>query len=167
MVRCADCGFLTLKDHGAKEWIEAEERFREKGLPPASMNYDHQPTCFVRAVNLQDEIKSEKRTLLETIQLERPCLKFTRWNHGFTPKEHKEMELSKEEKRFQEERRDKDLAWQLEQRSNDRKWQEEQAARRRKWEAQQNNKNRLWNLTVALISGFAGALLGYYLRKPS
>lgn len=99
------------------ELDEVDSAFRATGNPPyrrvefsggtgTQTSYRHIPICFARAYDLQSEIpgklpQGEKDypavLVLEVISKDRTCPKrkqadgFTRWQQGFTPKEHREM----------------------------------------------------------------------------
>ena len=122
MVKCADCGFLTMRNKftGNLEEVDAEFRTTGEGptiavwaesdgtgLPyPRTTNpFARIPICFAQAHNLAGNPipqRYEPSDLLEIITKERICppdetaLGFTPWQQGFTPKEHRERQLELE-----------------------------------------------------------------------
>jgi hypothetical protein len=129
---CAACGFLSLRDASSRQLVEVEAIIREDGRIPQVWGqqtgfqdmYPPWPICFQRAWPLMEEMRAaltlfpnapqqEKTTLAmnKVINLKRPCLGFTPWQQGFTPKEHRER-LDREWKlKFETEQRRKDEEW--------------------------------------------------------
>ena len=132
MVKCADCGFLTMRNKytGSLEEVDAvfraagntvrrrtfhtdsTGRERETQLTP----FQHVPICFARASDLVFEAGLSPEELregegvrpakvLEIINKERNCSAFEEWRQGFSPKEHQEA-LNGEAARDYERRRD-------------------------------------------------------------
>ncbi len=121
MPKCAACGFITLRNRLTGDLDEMDADFRKTGNPPhreipivggAGSKFAlvdttpcrHVPMCFALSVTLADEWPGTKElleqykdwppsTMLEVITKERPGCegKFTKWQQGFTPKEHREM----------------------------------------------------------------------------
>jgi hypothetical protein len=137
MVKCADCGFLAVRQFRQNMLIEVDDDYRTKGeiaQPPRDITAGHFmmpapefgeiPRCFVRAANLAHEAdladKDERmgRTLGESyseaikrvIDTNRECDGFTSWNQGFSPKEHREM-LDRQRMMDREDERDKRQSW--------------------------------------------------------
>jgi hypothetical protein len=128
MVKCADCGFLALRNQFTGQLDEGDEDYRRTGMPPLRKKsnqpggprsfldnpYDfpfaNPPICFVQAFNLGDEFSVEPSQILPEMALdvlknERDCGErelFTSWQQGFTPKEHREM-LDRQRRLQQEE----------------------------------------------------------------
>ena len=139
MVRCTECGFLSLRNIETRELDEAEETFREWGRVigvkwshPVQVGdtpfyaedklnrYVHEqlPICFANTGNFSSSFREliiknyeADKVVLMVIKNERPCETFTKWQQGFTPKEHREMM----DRKFTIELEDK-------RRKNDRKW---------------------------------------------
>ncbi len=131
MVKCADCGFLTLRDNTTGLLVEVEDDYRVSGrVPPidAYRSYHNYPICFAMACDLLPEVEQAAQKqfvedgndwgeyVLEVITKERDCptadkaIRYTKYQQGFTPKEHREMidweRMSKlEEKRRKEDKR--------------------------------------------------------------
>ncbi len=108
MGKCVDCGYLAVKNKETRQLEEAEASFRGVGhIPPSdsykqSNRHEPQPICFVWAKDIRDEIfkrvgvtgksQSVEGEVLAVINEEQGCgNKFTDWQQGFTPKEHREM----------------------------------------------------------------------------
>jgi hypothetical protein len=104
VAKCAECGFLAVRHSETRKLEEAEKAFRERGtIPIVGMGRPYQrhesmPLCFMGSYDLRDECNKRakkgnpnQKTILEVIQEERQCGSFTKWQLGFTPKEHKEM----------------------------------------------------------------------------
>ena len=121
MVKCAECGFLAVRNPGTGEPDQATDAYRETGSTQPWGDYDaeYPPLCFVREYPLQREASQfrneiwpepnihwpELRSRLihstnEVIQRERECSRFNLWQQGFTPKEHREMLDRKWERRW-------------------------------------------------------------------
>jgi hypothetical protein len=131
MVKCADCGFLSVRNKETRVLEEGEFETRQSG-DIRTFHYDYLPTCFVIAFNLAKEIGElkqlpkyeEKRDGMggviwpqysdinrEAIQRERDCRSFIQWQQGFTPKEHREMMDREWMLKREEERRRNDRKW--------------------------------------------------------
>ena len=121
MPKCAECGFITMRNLYTGQLEDLDSDFRDTGNPPkrktaavggAGMRfaefdttpYRHVPICFVQSVDLTADWPASQElldrykdwpasTMLEVITKERPeCEgKFTPWQRGLTPKEHREM----------------------------------------------------------------------------
>ncbi len=135
MVRCADCGFLAVKNLTTRALEEVEEGFRKRGVIPLSEvrpsygrhedlplcfvgRHEDLPLCFVGRHDLQWEIKStgkqDKTVVITVINDERQCGEaFTEWKLGFTPKEHREMLDRAEWLKWQERQRRDDKRWRV------------------------------------------------------
>lgn len=141
-VKCAECGYLAVRHVETRQLLDAEIAFREQGSLPSRRSpdwigipiYDELPVCFARAVSFRQEIKtpaSDERRL-DCVQKQRNCDKITDWHQGFTPKEHREMLLSKEALEIQREEQANDRIWRDTQATKDHEWRKEEAAWRRK-----------------------------------
>src|SRR5947209_1382096 len=99
MVRCADCGFLAVRNWQTRALAETESLMRHEGEAPPIFNtpgsafYERTPICFVRAWDLPEEAGAldNKAAFLRVVQHERVCAAYTPWQQGFTPREHREM----------------------------------------------------------------------------
>ena len=56
MVNCSECGYLALRRRGERELVEADEVYRSHAQDRDVVYYAF-PVCFVRQVNLQNEIE--------------------------------------------------------------------------------------------------------------
>lgn len=115
MVKCSECGFLSLRNVTTRELEEVEKEYRESSNPEYSSagyladRHDNLPVCFAQACDLIAEYAFGD--MAKTMQKERECNSYTKWQQGFSPKEHREMQ-------------DRQLMIELEEkrRNNDRKW---------------------------------------------
>ena len=144
MACCSTCGFLAMRDRSTRELCETDELTRQTAdirsdpIRQGFRAFDEQPICFALAAPLGSEMgEYSEEAFLEVITRQRDCKSFTRWQQGFSPKEHREMIDQQAFREWQASREDR---WQ--------EWQRCQAAEERKW--------RLYNL----VAGAALALLG-------
>lgn len=121
MPRCADCGFLTMRNQYTGEWDEMDREYRETGNPPTRKRlrndestvrplgstdriypYNNIPMCFIGARDEFEDFTVDPETVrqrdgypaamvLEILQKERVCGEFTPRKIGLTPKDHREM----------------------------------------------------------------------------
>ncbi len=168
MVKCADCGYLAVRNINSYCLDEAGSDFREKGAVALGREYgrnqynlhEQRPVCFVQRYDLRGEIKSvfvagkkdETGCVLQVITKERECSEFTDWQQGFTPKEHREMLDRQWMIDFQAKRENEDREWRERQRNEDLAWREKQETK-----ADSRHRTELWIIggvvTVALIVG--------------
>jgi len=124
MVKCADCGYLSVRNKRDNHLSEAINDFREKGA--VAQGYDeighnpHQlheiaPICFVRSYNLINECKPEisPQKVSQVLNNDRPCKEFMKWQQGFTPKEHREMIDRQKLLEYQSQQRKEDKHWRI------------------------------------------------------
>ena len=145
MVKCADCGFLTMRNTFTGQLEEVDGDFRKTGNPPQRKEtvvggpsnrvaevtktpYRHVPICFALAYLLAEEILASEDVrskypdlpapmVLEVITKERPCATHTEWKQGFTPREHREMLDRQHRQAFENELRKQ--AWEREDRRDE------------------------------------------------
>ncbi len=114
MVKCADCGYLAVRNAESFRLEEAIAEYRESGFsylgePYIGILLEGSPLCFARSFDLTKEIayefakggksaadftgirKSVQHCIKEGLVKERDCAQYTKWQQGFTPKEHREM----------------------------------------------------------------------------
>ena len=97
MVKCADCGYLAVRHLETRELREAEGNYRDTGEIPRDLNrpkhlYEEVPLCFEHLRIFDPQQCASAAGRQEALQAEiGPCVGFTEWHHGFTPKEHREM----------------------------------------------------------------------------
>lgn len=120
MAKCSECGFLAARNVETRSLDETERAFRERGTPPVVGYYaggggarhvhERLPLCFVGSYDLRALFRQfagkddpDYASVAIIIEEERGCKEFTKWQQGFTPKEHREMIL--DEKHTREERR--------------------------------------------------------------
>lgn len=109
MVKCADCGFLTVRDLKTREWVGVDQKYRETGtgqrLPEHGIfAWEFEPMCLVMAADLRKEIKRgeaepKAEQVKELLNRPRVCKEWYAWHQGFTPKEHAEQRGREQEKR--------------------------------------------------------------------
>ena len=123
-VKYIDCGYLTLRRWNTRELAEVEAEIRENGniprdtlAPPVQPLYDPPLICFRRRYDLHLEQSEGGGGLPEktvaVMNKPRVCEKFRKWEQGFTPEDHIEIDLiERQEDRFN--RRDiSDRRWRL------------------------------------------------------
>ncbi len=126
MVKCAECGYLSVRKKRDYSLLDASSDFRERGAVPnetddKGMNqhplHELIPLCFGRQPYLRDAIKTidkQKNSNDEVkavINKEIDCKEFTKWQQGFTPKEHREMIDREWMMQHEEERENADRKW--------------------------------------------------------
>ena len=106
MVKCANCGYLSVRSKIDYGLAEPATDFRERGT--VAIGYDAQghnqhslhepiPLCLARQSYLIDATKNIKNKgnpfeeVKAIIQKDMDCKGFAQWQQGFTPKEHREM----------------------------------------------------------------------------
>ena len=97
MVKCEECGFLALRSNATRQFIEANDEFRETGRPPEQLNAFSYPSCFRKVIDIQklamelpDSIWERDKRVLEIIGAERECELYIPWQMGDGPREHME-----------------------------------------------------------------------------
>lgn len=134
MVKCAECGFLTVRKLTDGSLIEVDGGFRKYGK--ATMDKSERQflqesfICFARAFDLIEEGEDTERQqallaeqdepmsdwvgyLREIITRDRECAEYTEWQQGFTPKEHREMLDRQELRDYQYRQRKEDKRWRI------------------------------------------------------
>lgn len=112
--KCIDCGYLSRRNSETHNLDEVE---RDENGRVASGNYQSDimyslSICFARERKLQSEYRKIEKFEIErgilnsittneqVVTIIRKCKSFTKWQQGFTPKEHREMMDREREKRF-------------------------------------------------------------------
>jgi hypothetical protein len=148
--KCIDCGYLAVRNLVSGELVEVERDENgniNEGKYFGSPRYDL-PICFARETKLQPQYKTEliiddpihkklKSNVNNVLAQPRLCNSFTKWQMGFTPKEHREMLDEQWRLSFQAKREDEDRKWREEQRKSDLEWrveQEKKATRSHRWD---------------------------------
>lgn len=96
MPKCAECGFLALRELHSHRLLEAPRAYRKTlavlsrdGKGPAT---DRLPVCFRDVCEFAVECPGgSDGEIREAITKDRPCGPYEPWNQGFTPKEHAVM----------------------------------------------------------------------------
>jgi hypothetical protein len=154
-VRCAECGFLAVRDPGARLLVEVKEEERstwEFPKHPAALRaggtgaavdlslpvFDTKPRCAVGAMPIDQEAggRGDPASALPVINKDRPCGGFIKWRRDFSPKEHQQMWMAEQFQKFQAEQSDK--------------------ARRQ----------GIYNVLLAGAIGLVGVLIGRVLSQP-
>jgi len=167
MVKCADCGFLALRDSATGQFVEANDEMRETGRPHQQLDVSLYPMCFKRVINVQqlamdlpDSITGRDVRVLAVIQEKRECCDFAEWQPDFNPREHQEKIDREEERKFQDARLKEDREWRELQDEKSRAWQVQQEERSKEWQEQQAKGRLRWEVvifgilvTLALLGG--------------
>ncbi|MCE9565881.1 MAG: hypothetical protein K8U57_27985 [Planctomycetes bacterium] len=167
-VRCADCGYLAIRDRQTRELVEVEVGLRKKWelptLPGAGFyQYEDFPICLQHKSSLRIEKASYRHEeVIDLLQQERDCDGFMEWQHGFSPKEHQEMQLAQELQRQQLAQREQERDWQDRRDTEQRRWQDQLAAEQREWQARQNRANRVVQIFLAIFAATVTIMLAYY-----
>jgi hypothetical protein len=119
IVKCVDCGFVALRRTTTRKLVEIEFEIRQNGKIPdeqvvcASGKKQYEPWlyCFRQRYVLRDEQNKiaggHEQMILAVISAERHCGKFKKWEQGWSPKGHIEMDLL-ERQQVREDKRDAD-----------------------------------------------------------
>lgn len=105
--RCKDCGYLAIREKQTRELIEVDFPSRTEGKFPTHMihmqhmsipvdNCTLRPVCFrLEPKMLQESLSAEegKESFMQIINNERECDRFIKWEQGFSPKEHAELDM--------------------------------------------------------------------------
>jgi len=109
MVKCSECGFLSVWLVREQQFVEATEYFRTNGHPENMLLNPraYQAKCFVQEIPINTEIKVDrdhptlyKDAVSGVINKDRICNRKTDWFQGRSPKEHQEMLDRKSERRW-------------------------------------------------------------------
>lgn len=136
--------------------------------------------CAVGVFALTSEIKNGHHPR-EVLNVERECKRFREWQPGFSPKEHREMEIVEEQRKYNRQMLEEERQWREQQAEAERNWREGDREAR-KIEAQGVEKRhqqdvqaadwRFWiGFLLALIVAIAGQLtallVSHMLPPPS
>jgi len=133
MAKCSECGFLALRDKTTGILVEVNDDYRVSGNIPgyisAYKEYHNYPICFAMAYDLMPEVEeaAQKQSdgedwnkyVLGIITRERDCTAnrkttgFTKYQQGFTPKEHREMLDRERLLQWQEKREEEDRLFRM------------------------------------------------------
>ena len=98
MAKGVECGFLALRSNSTGQHIEANDEFRETGIPRRQLDAVAYPQCFHKIIDIQqlamalpESIRGRDKRILEIIEAERSCESYTTWRMGYGPREHTEM----------------------------------------------------------------------------
>ena len=99
MVKCADCGYLTMRHRTEYSLLlEVYEDYRKHAVLRRP-EFTNPPRCFMRVRNFESEFQqvtaadgpAQQQAEIAILQKEIPCAEFTHWQQGFTPKEHRDI----------------------------------------------------------------------------
>jgi hypothetical protein len=116
MAKCAECGFLAILNEETGELQETQWLIRQDGVLAS-------PLCFMRVYDLWAESNTPRgnydftsRTsslIVATLQKERECNQFVKWQQGFSPKEHREMIDREKQDKLEAEIRASNKRWHI------------------------------------------------------
>lgn len=168
--QCFDCGFLALRNMEGAALLEADGIYRQVGATGHyNVRLANYPVCFALAASLSDEGIAEIRAIHQdyvrdmgaedanttdmwdeafrdasalVVRRDRTCPSWTKWQQGFSPKEHREL-LDRQWMRKQEEQR----------LDADRRWQRRMRRDERNWRASVRSEERWWRVGELLVLG--------------
>jgi|SRR5581483_7644541 len=165
-VRCAGCGYLSIRGPGGL--VEVGEVMRERWdaefdvyLGPG-LKCTHWPVCAAQAADLtqesgyngKDDLRNED--VLATIRKDRDCGGFTKWWPGLSPKEHRQMSFEAELRKIR-----------ADEAAEQRNWQERQAELQRAFQHSLSVRMLLLSTLVSSLIGVISFLVGQYFREPA
>jgi len=103
-VRCCECGYLAIRNIETRQLSEVEysiratRKFPEVHTPGLNIPvYVVHPICFRMESQFLEDVKSCREDnateFFRIIEDDRACSEFTEWKHGWTPREHYEMDV--------------------------------------------------------------------------
>ena len=180
MVRCKDCGLLTLRNRVSRELIEADQLYRRnpRGVEIAHIRHDGVPLCFARVFDLAEEFneadQNRARRANEIAQAEEEA----RLRQGLRPRigivTESEADRKSEAARTVT-ARERDCVvftpWrqgfapkehlEMLDREERRRWQEEQRAADLRWREQQRREDKWWRvIELIVLAGIATLIAG-------
>ncbi len=176
LVKCRDCGMLTVYCPGENEFIEINSLYRKEGSKNGihAQNQGSPTVCFLSAHDIHAEMvelvqtassANQSQRALQIIGKERECESFCKWRQGFSPKEHVEM-LREDEKNLS------DREWQMrmedERKKFDReiiKTQSEIIDNAKAWYGKIIEKIERWKFIYSALGGIVGAAIVVALNK--
>ena len=167
MVKCQDCGFLSLRVNETQALVETPEGTRQSGQLTHRSRHAFLPECFVKACSFRDEWNrttpehEQDQARLRLYTTERDCKSWVKWQEGLTPREHKEMVDQQTLREWQEERRRNDRDWQEAQRKGDQDRQRTQRKEDQDRQDGQRRSDRIWAIVLLIV----GAVLGWLLKQ--
>lgn len=166
MVKCKDCGYVGAREFQTRILLEVDEGFREQAERGHVMSnktlYFGKPICAAMVFNLGSEVAGDGRDdTLAILHMNRNCDVFTSWQQGYSPKEHLDMNLLKEQQAAEQSRREQEQEWQRQCDADDRKWREEQervAETRHRENLKLVADSAKWNVKAALLAAVIGVI---------
>ena len=182
-VKCADCGFLAIRDEYTEDVKEATRRVRERGEAVTSAQNTHRAKVFCyEGVRRMLPLNMDAQQVAAMVNEEIECGEFRKWSEGKTPKEHEEMtilEQVKEENatarqediRRQKQWREEDLEWRKEVEDGiDRRFREAEDRKESHFRESEGRKeshfwqSHIFQILVGIILLLAGTILGILVR---
>ena len=166
--RCVDCGYLAVRDFKSRELVEVESGMRETGVQPHVPLYDHKiyeppPLCSAGVHNIHRELGSDQAdNFLRVILTARTCDQFTTWRQGYSPREHRDMDILEKQKEDQRQRDESDRLWREKQAEQERQCRLEDVAsaeETREQAIKQASKHHLTALAMCLAGIVVGAVV--------
>jgi hypothetical protein len=158
MVKCADCGYLGVREIESNRFVNPSTTQRRGGQPPPNFNGNAitrtEPNCVLGACDLECELSGPGTApAANVMSKERLCEHFTDVIPGLSPKEHIDMNVLKQQEEFHR----KCL-------EDDRRWRESQETARSQRE-DKRDRRQAWALWIAGIALFAGPVLTFVLAR--
>ncbi len=122
MAKCADCGFLAMRNVETRVLCETEGGFRTTGNHPRMVTvrsnvYEETPICFKDVRDFKEigvqwpATDAEQR--VAALNLDHGCEEWRKWRQGLTPKEHQEMIDRQWMIEREDQRRKDDRSWHI------------------------------------------------------
>ncbi len=160
MVKCADCGYLAVRNKETHALVSPAREQRETGeAPPAPGAVERPigtiPICAIGVCDLRRKVEEARRGMVgkpvirdgeapkAVIQKDHDCQRSTKWIPALSPKEHIDMDLLEKQQVWDDERDKRQQAWQ-----------EERDAR--------NLRVNRWLVLAAVISALAALASAFF-----
>lgn len=113
MPKCSECGFISARDWKTRQFAEIDDKKRCSGEIGSEFGgFEPTPICFINSFDIKEEVEILRKAAHDephrnsigeyipphwatyvkvVLNTERKCKSFTKWQQGFTPKEHREM----------------------------------------------------------------------------
>ncbi len=166
-IRCADCGFLSIRksDEGnSKPCRETPPVTRETGHRP-NTDFETRPYCFVEAIPIDEAYRKavtfnpphgendRARLFKGVIDEPRACDQFCQYVPGKSPMQMKEMILSEEAKKHDDEQRARDREHVATEKEKDRAFNREEKDKDRQFNATVDRKKTAIGFIIQVVGG--------------
>ena len=174
-VQCSKCGYLAIRENQSRNLVEVESGMRESWVhPPATAGTsfkkydDSKPICFSQKIDFQEKLGSSasRDRIDDLVKTPIECDSYVPWKQGFSPKEHAEMELLNEQRKWQAKRDDDDRKWRAEREEIERRESDQRSKEDRDWRAEQYKLEKNWRESQKrifwislVVTGVIGVLL--------